>query len=320
MQFLKCCFGCLTCCGSCHSLTFRLTFQAPCPPSYTIREVEGKLKLIFKNREGEEIEPEIFQALEEKVEFIENSLGSRLPVYYLQHPDSAFTIICSHGNSSDIGHMVYKAMDLVLYLGVNVLLYEYTGYGLSSGGRPTEQTAYSDIRAAFAYVTEHLRVPWHKVILYGQSLGSGPTIDLAAEVPVGGVILHSPFASVLLILAKTQTSSPSFDIFRNIMKIGKLKCPVFYLHGTEDRVVPIRNCEWLYSSTHYKYPPWWVEGGDHNRIEIDFRADFYIRLRDFMKHLEELQLSLEDREITKIFTPRPQTTEVPNRGAKVFPL
>eukprot|EP00359_Climacostomum_virens_P008000 CAMPEP_0204914756 /NCGR_PEP_ID=MMETSP1397-20131031/12645_1 /ASSEMBLY_ACC=CAM_ASM_000891 /TAXON_ID=49980 /ORGANISM="Climacostomum Climacostomum virens, Strain Stock W-24" /LENGTH=289 /DNA_ID=CAMNT_0052086465 /DNA_START=95 /DNA_END=964 /DNA_ORIENTATION=+ len=267
------------------------------------------MKLMFRTRDGAEIEPEILNVIEEKLTIVETASGNRLPVYHLKHPDSVFTVIFSHGNSSDMGHMVYKAMDLVLHCGVSVVLYEYSGYGQASG-KATEASTYSDIRAVFNYVTEKLEVPWNHIILYGQSLGSGPSIDLASQQPVGAVILHSPLASVLLILASDITSSPKFDIFRNICKIPRVQCPVFYMHGTEDKVVPIRNSEWLYDQTPFKYPPWWIDGGDHNRLELNYRVEFYSKLREFVKYVENLQASMSNENLTTRFTPRISTLEV----------
>jgi pimeloyl-ACP methyl ester carboxylesterase len=303
MQLLKCCFGCLTCWGSCYSIPRKLIFQAPNPPSYSIREEDGEHKLVLKNRAGTELEREVLYLLQEKVEFVETAKGNRLPVYVLKHPDAIFTVILSHGNSSDLGHMVFRAMDLAIFCGVSVVLYEYSGYGLSTG-KASEAAIYDDISAVFGYVTGTLQIPWHKVILYGQSLGSAPTIDLAAVQPVGGVILHSPLASVILVVASTETSSPSYDMFRSITKIGTLRCPVFYMHGTNDAIVPMRHSQWMYAHTNYQYPPWWVVGGDHNRLELNFREEFYSRLRNFVSHVEDLQAQLDIELLSTRFSPR----------------
>lgn len=225
----------------------------------------------------------------------------------MDYPGAEFTVIFSHGNSSDLGHMVYRAMDLALFAKVSVVLYDYSGYGLASG-KASEASLNADIRAAFQYTTVDLKVPWSRVILYGQSLGSAPTIDLASQEPVGGVILHSPLASLLLIIAKDQTSSPDYDIFRNISKVDRLRCPVFYMHGTHDRVVPIRNSEWLHSKTTSQYPPWWIEGGDHNRLEIDFRSEFYMKLREFVDFLGGLHDQLDNEDMVTRLSPRSAVT------------
>ena len=70
--------------------------------------------------------------------------------------------------------------------------YDYTGYG-QSYGKPSEQNTYADIEAAYRYLVEKYGAKEEDIILYGQSVGSGPTIDLATCLPdLRAVILHSP--------------------------------------------------------------------------------------------------------------------------------
>jgi hypothetical protein len=133
----------------------KFIFQAPKPPIYTIRRGWGE-HANSKAQDGTELDREVLYLLEEKIEFVETAKGSRLPVYFLKHPDAIFTVILSHSTKCDLGHMVPSAIDLAMFCGVSVVLYEYSGYGLSTG-RATEAAIYDDISSVFAYVTDSLR-------------------------------------------------------------------------------------------------------------------------------------------------------------------
>merc|ERR1719376_2034967 len=83
---------------------------------------------------------------------------------------SKYTLLFSHGN----------AVDLAARLGVNIFSYDYSGYGASSG-KPTEKNIYSDIDAAFQHLRQRYGVSPENIILYGQSIGTVPTVDLACK-------------------------------------------------------------------------------------------------------------------------------------------
>ena len=73
------------------------------------------------------------------------------------------------------------AIMIAYYFTVNVVIYDYTGYGISSGN-PTEQKLNDDLLNVLAFTVNRLKIPLNKVFLWGYSLGSGPTIDLASKI------------------------------------------------------------------------------------------------------------------------------------------
>eukprot|EP01017_Pseudomicrothorax_dubius_P051564 TRINITY_DN9954_c0_g1_i1.p1 TRINITY_DN9954_c0_g1~~TRINITY_DN9954_c0_g1_i1.p1 ORF type:complete len:112 (-),score=12.17 TRINITY_DN9954_c0_g1_i1:361-696(-) len=87
-------------------------------------------------------------------------------------------------------------LDLALNLKINIFAYEYSGYGQSEGS-PSDFNCILDIKAAYDYLVNKLNFKWQNIYLYGQSIGSGPSVVLAAyhNTPVGGLILHSPITS-----------------------------------------------------------------------------------------------------------------------------
>lgn len=114
------------------------------------------------------------------------------------------TIIYSHGNATDIGAMFMLQSVLVHSLQCNVVMYDYSGYG-ESGGVATENNTYSDVATVYDYVREHVSPDPKNIVLYGQSVGSGPSCSLAYKKnDLGGMILHSPFTSGMRVLTPSR--------------------------------------------------------------------------------------------------------------------
>jgi hypothetical protein len=115
------------------------------------------------------------------------------------------TIIYSHGNATDVGAMFPLQAILAHSLECNVVSYDYSGYG-ESGGIPMEANTYTDIKGVLDYTVEKIcGKDESKVILYGQSVGSGPCCYLGCrEEELGGMILHSPFLSGMRVLTPSR--------------------------------------------------------------------------------------------------------------------
>lgn len=126
-------------------------------------------------------------------------------VYRVPRPTSRTkTIIYSHGNATDIGAMFPMQSILVQSLEANVVCYDYSGYG-ESGGVAEENNTYTDIKAVYKYCIEHVSPNPLKIVLYGQSVGSGPVCHLAYNNKnLGGIVLHSPFTSGMRVLTPSR--------------------------------------------------------------------------------------------------------------------
>ncbi|KAL8427819.1 hypothetical protein Efla_005427 [Eimeria flavescens] len=157
-------------------------------------------------------------------------------------------VIFSHGNSTDIGYMFGLHYRMCFRCQVNVLAYDYSGYGWSDG-KATEAALYKDVQTVFKFATTELNVAPHNIVLYGHSVGSGPSCDFAARRKrscLGGVILHSSIASGLRLFINNIDRSPWFDAFQNAEKLRKVHdIPMLLIHGKLDRQVPFSHSQKL---------------------------------------------------------------------------
>lgn len=223
-----------------------------------------------------------------RITLVPNSKGNNVAVLRSDartplDPARSFTIIFSHGNAEDLSNVGWYSQ-LARETGCDVIGYDYTGYGLSTGGEPTEDDTYACADAVYEHVITTLAVPPDDVILMGRSLGSGPTTYLAAN--------HDSFAAVFYIAPLTSCagvvgSTASFflypvDLFPNIRRIGKVqKSPVMILHGTRDEVIPIAHGKALAAEARKKnkhVATYWVGGAHHNDIEMVLGMDEFVRL------------------------------------------
>ncbi|KAL3777803.1 hypothetical protein HJC23_003576, partial [Cyclotella cryptica] len=191
-------------------------------------------------------------------------LGHRIPAFFIERPSAAVTILFSHGNSEDLGMIFDWFTDLSRVLGVNIMEYDYTGYGKSQGPE--------------------------QIVLYGRSLGSGPSCYLAAKTAkdgrsVAGVILQSPLLSAYRVAFNFRFTCIG-DKFLNVDYALNIRCPVFIVHGTQDEVVPFWHGEELFMALRqpWRAKPFWVDGAGHNNIEALLRPTgaFVDKLVEFL--------------------------------------
>ncbi|XP_061351270.1 uncharacterized protein LOC133296323 isoform X1 [Gastrolobium bilobum] len=261
--------------GVTSSMAAKLAFFPPNPPSYKLvkEEATGLLLLdTFPHRENVEV-----------LKF-PNRRGTEIVAMYVRHPMAKSTILYSHGNAADIGQMYELFIELSINLRVNLMGYDYSGYGQSSG-KPSEHNTYADIEAAYKYLEENYGAKQEDIILYGQSVGSGPTVELAARLPrLRAVVLHSPILSGLRVMYPVKRTY-WFDIYKNIDKIPSVKCPVLVIHGTADEVVDCSHGKHLWELCQQKYEPLWLKGGNHCNLEL--YPEYLRHLRKFISTVEK---------------------------------
>lgn len=170
---------------------------------------------------------------------LDTSDGERVIAWHVPPRDDKPVILYFHGNGGSLRFRVARFRTLVAD-GTGLLALSYRGYGGSSG-RPSEAGLLRDAAAAYAYATA--RYPVDLLVVWGESLGSGVAVALAAEQPVAKLVLEAPFTSIADVAARHVRIFPVrwlvTDQFRSDERIGRVKAPVLVLHGARDRVVPI---------------------------------------------------------------------------------
>lgn len=213
-----------------------------------------------------------------------NPQGRQISAVYLTYPQAKYTILYSHGNAEDLGEILprlYQLQDI----GVNIFAYDYQGYGTSQG-KPSEKNAYQDINTAYEYLAQELKIKPDKIIVYGRSIGSGPSVDLAMGQPVGGLIIESGFTTAFRVVTKIPLYP--FDKFTNIYKIPKISVPVLVLHGDADFVIPFAHGQALFHAvTHPDKLSLWVKDAGHNDL-LETAGNSYIeKMQEFLQLLDQ---------------------------------
>ncbi len=188
--------------------------------------------------------------------------GQSIAIRYFQNPQAKYTLLMSHGNGEDLGDLESE-MERFRDLGLNVLAYDYRGYGKSEGSASVSNV-YGDVERAYQYLTEELRVPPDRILLYGRSVGGGPSTYLAARKPVAGMILESTFISTFRVVVPVQILP--FEKFPNQSHLRQTRVPVLIIHGTDDRVIPYWHGRSLYESAVGPRAFLSVPGAGHNDV------------------------------------------------------
>ncbi|KMT18573.1 hypothetical protein BVRB_2g027060 [Beta vulgaris subsp. vulgaris] len=267
--------------GVTSSIAAKFAFFPPTPPSYTVvtDENSGDEKLLM---------PEVPRRDGVDIVKLRNRRGNDVVAVYVKHPKASATLLYSHGNAADLGQMFELFVELSSRLRVNLMGYDYSGYGQSTG-KPSESNTYADIDAAYKCLKEQYGVKDEQLILYGQSVGSGPTVDLAARTPnLRGVVLHSPILSGVRVLYPVKRTY-WFDIYKNVDKIAQVNCPVLVIHGTSDEVVDSSHGKQLYELCKEKYEPLWLSGGGHCNLEL--YPEYIRHLKKYVSFLNKLKAS-----------------------------
>jgi hypothetical protein len=203
--------------------------------------------------------------------------GAKISATFLPNPDSAYTVLFSHGNAEDIGD-VQPQLELIRDAGFSVFAYDYQGYGTSEG-KSTERYAYDDENAAYNYLVQTMHIQPTKIIAFGRSVGSGPAADLASRRPVAGLILESAFTSTFRVM--TRVAVFPFDRFDNLDKVKKLHRPVLIIHGTHDSVINVVHGRELFAAANEPKQALWVEGANHNDVALIGGARYFDALKAF---------------------------------------
>jgi len=176
-----------------------------------------------------------------------------VPALLITRASAKKMLLYLHGNSEDLGQIYEILNDYADGWDVNILAVEYPGYGLCVG-TPSEQSLNLHARVGLSFLIEHLQIPPEEVIIFGRSIGTGPAIELTASlqernISIAALLLQSPFLSVKSILRNFVGGVAKLidNRFNNERRIKLLSCPVLFLHGNRDTLIPLRHSEALFN-------------------------------------------------------------------------
>ena len=294
-----------------------IAFFPPEPPAYALRELpDGSLELCGQGalfggllgggagQGGPGRPPRLSQCEVRRLRTQPRPGGggnSLVVALWVPCPGARVTILHSHANAVDLGGMQFIWRQLSAALRVNILGYDYSGYGESSGA-PSIRNCLADCEACYDFLVGEKGVPEEQIVLYGQSLGTGPTSELASRKPrVGGVVLHSPLASGVRVLSPNLRWWPIWcDIFPNFKLVEKIRAPTLIMHGDKDEVIDISHARLLHKNSANPYPPLFAKGYTHQNLEQC--PDFLPTLHTFLRRVESGSGRPESRTIDRAGT------------------
>jgi uncharacterized protein len=197
------------------------------------------------------------------------------------------TIIFFYGNGACMAYCT-DIFDHLRRLGVNVIMPDFEGYGMS-GGKPSEKGCYAAADAAYDYLKGSGTVDMKKIVLVGWSLGGAVAIDLASRRPVHGLVTVSAFTSLADMAHQLVRWIPiSFVLkyrFDNIDKLDHISCPILIVHGTNDELVPFWMAAKLAAAAKGNVQRYNVQGAGHNDVFDVGGQELMSRLQTFISQL-----------------------------------
>jgi hypothetical protein len=181
--------------------------------------------------------------------------------------DNGKVVVFFHGNA---GHMAHRASKVAYFIdaGYGVYLCEYRGYG-GNPGSPNEQGLYMDARAGLEWLRKH-GFSEDRLVLYGESIGSGVATQMATEIAPHALIIEAGFSSSADVAKKTYFFLPVDlmvkDRYDNLPKIPKVKTNLLIVHGDEDQVIPISLAKQLFDAANHPKEFITINHGGHNDL------------------------------------------------------
>lgn len=275
------------------NISSKLAFFPPAPPTYEVREhqdgtgelyIQPTLPFLLKVVDCDvlKIRTKALKGGGGDEEIVAVRVPYRPPGGV--HRGRILTILYSHGNAVDLGQILPFFKEIAGRLGCNILGYDYSGYGCSSG-QPTVRNTLADVAACLDLLKEKYNTPAEDVVLYGQSVGSGPTVYLAAHTPeLAGAVLHAPLLSGMRVLNPNLKWWPGWaDVYQNYQLMPKVKAPVLVMHGMQDEVIDVSHGKTLHSLAQNSVDPLWPPYSNHQNLEAC--PDYFPTLKKFIEKI-----------------------------------
>ena len=215
--------------------------------------------------------------------FVPSTEGIALKAWFYKNPQNKYTVLFFHGNAGGLGNRIYKLNELK-NLNLNYLIISWRGFS-GNKGSPTEQGLYSDARSALEWLEKN-NISKNKIILYGESLGTGVAVEVSQNQKFAGIILESPYTSIVD-AAKIYYPYLPVDLilkdkYLSLKKIKNINSPILIMHGEVDRIIPVAMGKKLFDeikSKKYGYFP------QFDRHMMTYNSELKLELQKFIKTL-----------------------------------
>jgi fermentation-respiration switch protein FrsA (DUF1100 family) len=197
------------------------------------------------------------------------------------------TLLWFHGNGGNLSNRVTNIALLNHYIRTNIFIFDYRGYGQSEG-IPSEQGIYRDGEAAVKYLSARNDINPKRMVYFGRSLGASVALEVAIKKPPAGIILESPFTSIVA-MARKLYGFPLGKLlltrYDNESKIRQINLPLLILHGDQDQIVPFEMGRTLFDIANEPKDFYNIRGAGHNNTDITGGEPYFHRLESFVKDL-----------------------------------
>jgi len=219
----------------------------------------------------------------EKVEITTNDKIDLIGWFYKRDLGKFKTILFFHGNAGSLEDRTYK-LNHFKDLNVNFLIIAWRGFN-GNEGKPNEMGLYEDARSAVKWLGAK-GIKEQNIILYGESLGTGVVVEIAQNKNYAGIILESPFTSMINMGKKYYPLFPvTFllrDKFESHKKINNIFVPILIMHGKVDKIVPYDMGKKMYELANEPKFFYSQEYGDHM---IEYDEKLLLALKKFIQSL-----------------------------------
>ncbi len=209
--------------------------------------------------------------------------GVQIHGWYVPHDSAAASLIMAHGNAGNLSHRAYWLASLHAQAPVNLLMFDYRGYGKSAGS-PSEEGCYRDAEATYDWLKT--KTPNLPIIAHGHSLGGAVVIELAQRRALEGLIVESSFTHARdmarLMFGPLPMHWLSSMKWASVDKVSKLTMPKLFLHGDVDSIIPFALGQELYAQAAEPKQFVTLAGVDHNDSFINGGENYFAGIRAFI--------------------------------------
>jgi len=204
--------------------------------------------------------------------------GGEIAIMETAARNPRFHLIYCHGNGEDLGRVAPLVEQMAEKLECAVTAFDYPGYGASDGA-PSEKSVKEAADAVFEHLLEQ-KIPENEIVVWGRSIGGGPAAYLAATRGIRALILESAFKSAFSV--PLGVNPLPFDKFDNMAALDNIKCPILFIHGKKDGIIPFKHGEALFKKAEQPKRRIWFDDAGHNDIEYLHGEDIWKTAKDFI--------------------------------------